>query len=77
VEAAAAAAADMAGASGREPLLRSEIHGFITYAGRPLHSERRNFSFVVLFPFLSVIFFGAVDSVAVVGFVVRALLFEA
>jgi hypothetical protein len=29
---AAAAAADMAGASGREPLLRSEIHGFITYA---------------------------------------------
>lgn len=32
MEAAAAAAAAMAGAAGRDPLLRSEIHGFITYA---------------------------------------------
>ena len=52
----------MAGVSGREPLLRSEIHGFITYSGRPLQSERRHFSFS--FPPFSVFFSWTADSVA-------------
>jgi hypothetical protein len=72
---AAVAAADMAGASGREPLLRSEIHGFITYAGSqsPLRAPQLLFFFS---PFLC-FSFAAADSVAFLGFVVRSLLFEA